>query len=177
MARKGLHTVLDALARLTTHDWHLHIVGSQEIDPTYSAAMHYRANTLSLNSRITWHGRISDGELAQRLATSDLLVMPSYEGFGIVYLEAMAYGLPVIAASVGAAPEIVTPGINGYLVAPNDNLALANHLELLQSNRVHLATLAYLARLRYEAHPTWEQSMQAAYRWLHEVTISSIRVN
>ena len=92
--------------------------------------------------------------------------MPSYEGFGIVYLEAMAYGMPVIAASAGAAPEIIAPAVNGYLVAPDDDLTLATKLELLERNRVHLATLAYHARRRYDQHPTWQQSMGSAYRWL-----------
>lgn len=177
MARKGLHTVLNALARLTTENWHLHVVGSQEVDPTYSAAMRQRANTLSLNTRVSWYGRIGNYELAQRLATSDVLVMPSYEGFGIVYLEAMAYGLPVVAANVGAAPELVSTGINGYLVAPDDDRSLASQLDLLQRNRVHLASLAYHARLRYEAHPTWTQSMQLAFDWLREIKTDYVHAN
>ena len=176
MARKGLHTLLNALARLTTQDWHLHSVGSEQVDPAYSAAMHHRSNTLSLNSHITWHGRVTDSELAHRYAASDLLVLPSYEGFGIVYLEAMAYGLPVIATNVGAAPEIVNPAINGYLVPPIDDQQIANYIELLHGNPVHLATLAYHARLRYETHPTWSQSMHIAYEWLRE-TARSIPAN
>ncbi len=168
MARKGLHTVLNALARASTANWHLHIVGSQEVDPTYSASVRHRANVLALSPYITWHGRINDQDLCHLLSASDLLVMPSYEGFGIVYLEAMAYGLPVLAASGGAAPEIVNPGINGYLVAPEDDQALAHYIDLLQSNRVHLATLAYHARQSYELHPTWTASMQTVYQWLHE---------
>lgn len=173
MARKGLHTVLNALARLDRHDWHLHIAGSQEVDPAYSAAMHDLVATRGISSQITWYGRVSDQALTHLFATSDLLVMPSYEGFGIVYLEAMAYGLPVIAAKAGAAPEIVYPGINGYLVALDDDIALARYLELLLDNCLHLATLAYHARLRYEEHPTWTASMQSAYQWLHEFSTKS----
>lgn len=169
MARKGLHTVLNALARLSTRNWHLHVVGSQEVDPAYSAAMRQRANVLSLTPRITWYGRLNDAELAHRFASSDLLVMPSYEGFGIVFLEAMSYGLPVLAANIGAAPEIVKPAINGDLVAPNDDVALAKQLELLLHNRVHLANLAYHARRHYEDHPSWSQSMQTAIDWLREI--------
>jgi glycosyltransferase involved in cell wall biosynthesis len=168
IARKGLHTVLNALARVSGREWHLHIAGSQEVDPVYSAAMHELVNAHGLSQHVTWYGRVSDQALAHLFSTNDLLVMPSYEGFGIVYLEAMAYGLPVIAASAGAAPEIVYPGINGYLVALDDDTMLAYHLDRLLSNRVHLATLAYQARLRYEEHPTWSTSMQHAYQWLHE---------
>ena len=168
MARKGLHTVLNAIARLQSTRWHLHVIGSHNIDPAYSAAMRHRANTLSLTPRITWHGQASDESLAQLLANCDLLVMPSYEGFGIVYLEAMAFGLPVLAANAGAAQEIVSPAINGYLVSRDDDLALAGYIERLQQNRVHLATLAYYARRHYEDHPTWMESMQAAFRWLCE---------
>ena len=129
MERKGLHTVLNALARLESTSWHLHVVGSQEVDSDYSAAMHHRANTLSLSPFVTWHGRISDEELAKLLLECDALIMPSYEGFGIVFLEAMACGLAVLAANVGAAPEIVYPGINGYLVEWDDDLSLASKVE------------------------------------------------
>jgi glycosyltransferase involved in cell wall biosynthesis len=167
MARKGLHTVLNALARLE-QNWHLHIVGSQTVDAAYSDAVRQQANTLGLASHITWYGQANDQTLNQLLSSSDLLVMPSYEGFGIVYLEAMAFGLPVLAANFGAAPEMIDLGINGYLIPPGDDAALAGLLNLLLHNRVHLATLAYNARQRYEAHPTWSQSMQGVLEWLHE---------
>ncbi|MCC6456426.1 MAG: glycosyltransferase family 4 protein [Caldilineaceae bacterium] len=170
--RKGLHTLLRALGRVNSPNWHLHIVGSPEIHPDYSRAMHELGDALALSPKLTWHGRLSDQALDHIYETGDLLVMPSYEGFGIVYLEAMAYGLPVIATNAGAAPEVVSPGINGFLIPPDDDLSLARYLDDLLSNRVHLATLAYHARMRYEEHPTWEQSMGSAYQWLHEVLSS-----
>src|SRR5690606_389117 len=148
--------------------WHLHIVGSQTIDPTYSSNMRHLGETLGISHLLTWHGRLSDHELACLYAAGDLLVMPSYEGFGIVYLDAMSYGLPVLAANIGAAPEIISPGINGYLIAPDDISCLTGYLDCLLSNRVQLATLAYHARLHYEGHPTWEKSMHDAYQWLRE---------
>jgi glycosyltransferase involved in cell wall biosynthesis len=172
MARKGLHTVLNALARFGHADWQLHIIGSQEVDPSYSSAMRHRANTLSVNRNLTWYGRASDETLRQLLLKGDLLVMPSYEGFGIVFLEAMAYGLPVLAANVGAAPEIVYPGTNGYLVPFDDDYALSGYLNLLHDNRVQLANLAFHARKRYEEHPSWEESMEAASTWLREISSS-----
>jgi glycosyltransferase involved in cell wall biosynthesis len=82
----------------------------------------------------------------------------------------MAYGLPVIAANVGAAPEIVYPGENGYLIEMDDDISLANYIAILIKNRVQLANLAYHARQRYDSHPTWTQSMQNAYLWLRAMT-------
>ena len=170
MARKRLHTVLHALAHLNQPNWQLHIVGSQAVDPGYSSDMHQLASRLALSSRLTWHGRISNEELVKLYLTSDSLVMPSYEGFGIVYLEAMAHGLPVIATTAGAAREIVQPGKNGYLIPLDDDMRLAQYLERIQTNRVHLATLAFHARQSFEAHPTWQESMHAAFQWLCEFT-------
>jgi glycosyltransferase involved in cell wall biosynthesis len=167
-----LNTLLDALALLTTVDWHLHVVGSETLDPGYSASMRLCARTRGLTTRITWHGRVSDDNLRSLLRHGDLLAMPSYEGFGIVFLEAMAHGLPVIAANFGAAPEIITPGVNGYLVPPADHLALHAKLHLLAKNRAHLATLGYFARMRYERHPTWATSMRGACDWLREEFIN-----
>jgi glycosyltransferase involved in cell wall biosynthesis len=168
-ARKGLHTVLRGLGKVGSQNWHLHIVGSQEIDPTYSRAMHKLGEELAIAPRLTWHGRLGDQDLVRLYATSDIFVMPSYEGFGIVYLEAMSFGLPVIAANAGAAQEIVYPGINGNLIPPEDPLHLTEHLDQILNNRVYLATLAYHARARYEEHPTWAHSMDTIYRWLCEI--------
>ena len=59
-----------------------------------------------------------------------LLAVPSsYEGFGIVYLEGMHFGLPAIAGTDGAAKEIITHGQNGFLVRPGNPQALAHHID------------------------------------------------
>jgi glycosyltransferase involved in cell wall biosynthesis len=173
MPRKGLHTLLDALAQLPSSAWHLHIVGSTEVDREYSQTMHRRASSLSIGAKTTWHGRVDDSRLSQLFSESDILVMPSYEGFGIVFLEAMAYGLPVVASRTGAAPELIQNGVNGYLIPHEDSQALANRLAFLCENPVHRATLAYFARQRFERHPTWSESMASVYQWLHEDFILS----
>lgn len=167
--RKGLHTVLDALAQTRLREWHLHIVGSEDLDASYTGKLRSKTHALGIASYVTWHGRISDSALAHRLMQSDALVMPSYEGFGIVYLEAMAYGLPVLAAQVGAAPEIVTNAVNGYLVPYNSASPLSALVDRIQSNRSHLATLAYFARQHFENHPTWDESMRLVEQWLQRI--------
>src|SRR5690606_8715961 len=98
--------------------------------------------------QVTWHGRVDDAALHRLYRTSDLLVVPSYEGFGIVYLEAMAFGLPVIAAHAGAACELVTPGVNGELVALHDSTALQRALQAYLGNRVNLVSQGHAARQR-----------------------------
>ncbi len=168
MARKGLHEVLDALALLDTRAWHLHIIGSEAVDPEYSVSMRQRARAYGLDSHITWHGRVSDSELTRLLLGGDLLVMPAYEGFGIAFLEAMAFGMPVVAANIGAAPEVVRHGVNGYLAPGEDPAALARSIDLLASNRSQLAALGFYARQHFEAHPTWDMTMRGVYAWLHE---------
>jgi glycosyltransferase involved in cell wall biosynthesis len=171
--RKGLHTLLDALATLPRRAWRLQIVGSLQSDPAYVAALRARASRRHLDGNLTWTGTLDDAGVRRALETADLLAVPSYEGFGIAYLEAMAFGLPVIATTAGAAHEIVEHGRNGYLIARGDTAALAAHLDLLAANRVQLAALGYQARARYNCHPTWQQSMSAALLWLHELGLTT----
>ena len=86
--------------------------------------------------------------------------MPStYEGYGIVYLEGMGFGLPAIATTGGAAGEIITHGVDGYLVAARGRpRAWRECLGRLAADRPLLAALSLAARQRYLAQPTWEQT-------------------
>jgi glycosyltransferase involved in cell wall biosynthesis len=93
-------------------------------------------------------------------------VPSSYEGFGIAYLEGMAFGLPAIATTAGAAGEIVTHGKDGYLISPGDSHALAEHLLQLAMDRQLLLAMSLAARERFLAHPTWEQSGETIREFL-----------
>ena len=116
---------------------------------------------------VTFLGRLSDEQLALQYRTHHIFALPSYEGFGIVYLEAMRFGLPSIATTAGAAHELIGNGANGFLVAPGNAQALANHLRSLHSNREQLVAMSYAAQQRYIQHPTWQQSMAPAVTWLN----------
>jgi glycosyltransferase involved in cell wall biosynthesis len=114
---------------------------------------------MRLSRRVEALGSISDAELSKQLRRHHLLVMPSsYEGFGIAYLEAMGFGLPVIGTQHGGAREIISSGENGYLIAPEDSDSLTTHIRALHQDRHRLLAMSLAARLRYQAHPTWEQS-------------------
>lgn len=167
--RKSLHILLHALAGFDAAKWHLHVVGSDTVDAAYTHNVQALAAELHPPQQITWHGRVDDAALRQRYRTSDLCIVPSYEGFGIVYLEAMAFGLPVIAAQAGAARELVTPGVNGQLVPLNDSSALHRAIQSYLDNRINLINQGYAARIRFEQHPTWHESMQRVDSWLHEI--------
>lgn len=92
-------------------------------------SMKQRAATLELNDRVRFTGLLQGQDLVNELATGDFFVLPShYETGGIVLLEAMACGLPVVATRVGALPEIVNER-NGLLVPPGNCQALADAME------------------------------------------------
>jgi glycosyltransferase involved in cell wall biosynthesis len=79
------------------------------------------ATELGIADRVRFTGAYPHGDLPALMRGSDLFVLPSWdEAFGIVYLEAMASGVPVIAASDGGATDIVTEGADGWLVVPRD---------------------------------------------------------
>jgi glycosyltransferase involved in cell wall biosynthesis len=163
--RKGLHLLLDALQTLPAELWRLDIVGRTDIDYGYTKEIAARLHGLPPGN-VTLLGKLSDADLTAAYQSHQLLAVPSYEGFGIVYLEAMRFGLPVIASTAGAAREIVTPGENGYLVGRDAAAAMAHHVRQLALNRELLLAMSCGARQRYLQHPTWQQSLGPAASWL-----------
>jgi len=87
-------------------------------------------------------GRLSSEELAACYANSDVFAMPSTgEGFGLVFLEAMAFAKPVVGAACGGTTDIVEHGINGLLVPPGDIQKLTEALDSLLRNDAFRASL------------------------------------
>lgn len=167
--RKGLHTLLMALTRVKA-DWRLRVVGDPSIDPAYAGRARRMAEQTGIAGRITWRGPVDDADLAAEMDAADVLAVPSeYEGFGIVYLEGMAFGLPALATTAGAAREIITDAENGFLVTPDDTAALAARIELLAADRALLARLSVSARARFAAHPSWEETMTAVREFLLQI--------
>lgn len=167
--RKGLHTLLMALVRVKA-DWRLRVVGDPSIDPAYAGRARRMAEQTGIAGRITWRGSVDDPDLAAEMDAAEVLAVPSeYEGFGIVYLEGMAFGLPALATTAGAAREIITDGENGFLVAAGDTAALAARIEALSADRTLLARLSAVARARFAAHPSWEDTMTGVREFLLQI--------
>jgi len=165
--RKGLHTLLEALARLPREAWRLAIVGSLEVDRVYVRQIQRQIEAAGLGSQVEFVGVLDNEKLAAILAQSQVLAVPSsYEGYGIVYLEGMAFGLPAVATTAGGAREIITPGWDGFLIAPGDAETLADHLKTLIDDREMLLNMSLAAQARFAAHPIWEDAMAAVHRFL-----------
>jgi glycosyltransferase involved in cell wall biosynthesis len=154
---KGLETVLAALARLSPRDYTLDVVGSLDLEPTHVDEMRRSAARQRLS--VVFHGSMGEDQLKKQLMRSQVLVLPSfYEGFGIAYLEGMAHGLPAIGTTAGGIPEVITDGVDGYLIRPGDTATLASHLQRLRSDQTLLVRLSLAALRSYKSRPKWRQS-------------------
>jgi glycosyltransferase involved in cell wall biosynthesis len=169
--RKGLHVLLDGLSRLRWDSWRLDVVGSLAVDLAYVRAIRRQIKETGVTDQVSLSGPLPDAELVNCMARSHVLCVPSsYEGFGIVYLEGMAAGLPAIASSAGAAHEIVTHGLDGFLMPAGNTSALADHIRTLNADRERLVRMSLAAQQRYTAHPTWAESGERARQFLMGVS-------
>ncbi|WP_254864448.1 glycosyltransferase family 4 protein [Halovivax gelatinilyticus] len=160
--RKGVKPLLDAFSRIVNERRRsatLTVVGSRDADPAHARSAVERATELDVDGCVTFAGRVSSDELRRVLRRSHVLAVPAaYEGFGMVYLEAMEYGVVPIASAVGGAREIVDDGQNGFLVEPGDADALADRLARLDADRDELARLGANALRTADDHPTWAET-------------------
>lgn len=161
--RKGVDILLDSLSTLEGN-WRATLVGTHDANPRYAKRMRTRAQRLG--ERVSVHGQLTDAELTSMFTWADVLAVPSrYEGFGMVYLEAMEHGVVPIASTAGGAGEFVVDGTNGLLVPP-DTAALQAAFERIESDRQYLDTLARGALATANAHPNWEASLATVRAFL-----------
>lgn len=139
--RKGQDLLVDALARLRDRSWTADLVGDAR-HPAFARAVAGRIASLGLNDRIVPRGAVSHDDLDGYWRAADLFVLPSrHEGWGIAYVEAVRWGLPVIGTTAGAIPEAVPAGA-GILVPPDDLDALTAALARLLDDRAAFARLS-----------------------------------
>lgn len=170
--RKGLHILLEAVSRLPPETWQLAVVGRPDIDQTYTRRIKRLIASAGLEKQVTLRGPMEREALAEAFQQAHLLAVPSsYEGFGIVYLEGMGFGLPAIAGAAGAAREIITHDKIGFLVPPDDAGQLARCIAGLAANRTRLTAMGLAARQRFAQHPTWRESGAQIRRFLLEEII------
>lgn len=162
--RKNTRALIAALPRIRARipQARLRIVGGGPELPTLRALV----RRLGLGDAVDLLGALPDDRSVRaEFARAALFALPSrQEGFGIVFLEAMAAGLPVVAANAGAVPEVVADGVVGHLVAPDDADGLADAVAGLLEDRARATRMgdAGRARVRRYALPAVIASFEAA---------------
>lgn len=160
--RKGHLVLIAALAMLADLAWQLRCAGSLTRDAAAAAALHRSIAESGIGERVTLLGECAPAALAAEYRAADCFVLPSFhEGYGMVFAEAMAHGLPIVAARAGAVPDTV-PESAGLLVPPGDVAALAAALRRVIVDGALRRRLAEGSRAAGAALPDWRQSVA---RW------------
>ncbi|TAK26083.1 MAG: glycosyltransferase family 1 protein [Chloroflexota bacterium] len=152
---KGVPDLIDATAQvIERRAWFL-AVGEGDLRASYEA----RAADRGLAPRSTWTGKAPADELAQHIAAMDCLVLPSRghgaESFGIVLIEAMAAGKPVIATTLPGVRRVVEDDVDGFLVPPGDVAALADRLSWLGGDGDRRRAMGMAGRAKVERLYDW----------------------
>jgi glycosyltransferase involved in cell wall biosynthesis len=167
---KGLVPLLEALAKVRTErSADLVVIGSPRRESRVSETI----DRLGLGGAVTFVSGVSDERIVELYAEASVAVVPSlYEGFSLPAIEAMACGVPLVATTGGALPEVVgADGVTGLLVPPGDIGALAGALGRVLDDPVLAARLSFAGRQRVLERFTWRACAVATvehYRWVLE---------
>jgi glycosyltransferase involved in cell wall biosynthesis len=162
VAQKGVDVALRAFDTLLhlRPDIRFLIVG----DGDSSLLLLRLARRLGISRSVTFAGWRKGQELIDAYRDAELVLVPSlYEPFGIVALEAMACGKPVVASSTGGLAEIIEHGVTGFLSPPGDHLALAQHMASLLLNPALASAMGKAARQRALSF-SWERAAEDTVR-------------
>jgi len=158
------HKGIDVLVEALPHDMALDVVGR-----VYHESYYELLQKLAGPKRVRFHTDASDADVADAYRGALVTVLPSVyvdvygvtrampELLGLVLLESMACGTPVICSAVGGMPEIVEDGVTGFVVPPNDPLALRGRLELLRRDPDLRGRMGRAGRDRVLREFTWDQ--------------------
>ena len=161
--RKGHDILIEALSRLSDLNWQAVIVGNPW-DATHADDLARQIAGSVVAAKVRLAGRVPSTELEQLYADASIFALATrYEGYGIVFDEALARGLPIVSCHVGAVPVTVPPDA-GLLVPPENAEALADALRLLITDLAQRARLARAAAKAGGSLPGWDQTARIASR-------------
>jgi glycosyltransferase involved in cell wall biosynthesis len=167
--RKGYDLLIAALSTLISSSWRLTIAGDLTRDPTAAAELRTAIAEGGLQTRVQLLGVVPDEDLAALYESANVFVLPSYyEGYGMVFTDALARGLPVIGTTGGAVPESVPAG-TGILVPSGDVAALTDALRAMIERPEIRAQHAAAARRAADHLPRWPLSAQLFGRAIEAV--------
>jgi glycosyltransferase involved in cell wall biosynthesis len=156
---KGLDILLKAFKHVRRNDARLLIVGDGDLKGEYQR----QCVSLGLADKVVFAGNVPDKDLPKFYAASTMLVLPSKdrsEGFGLTILEANASGKPAIGSNVGGIPNVIKHGVNGLLVPPCDEKALATSISTLLEDETLAKEMGEASRRVAEAHD-WKRTAEA----------------
>lgn len=156
--RKGHDILIAALAKVLDLPWHTTIIGNPRLDCAIADALAEQIKKLKLSDRVTLAGESDD--LASAYEKADIFALASrYEGYGMVFAEALSYGLPIIACKAGAVPDVV-PSDAGILVPVDDVDATASALRSLLSDPLARVRRSEAATRAGKLLPGWADTSQ-----------------
>jgi phosphatidylinositol alpha-1,6-mannosyltransferase len=157
--RKGIDKAVRAFAKLEREDVELLIGGTGRLEESLKEL----AAELGVRDRVRFLGFVPDEDLPSLYSSVDLFVLPSeYEGFGIVFMEAMACGTPVVGTDVGGIPTAVDDGETGYLVPKDGIPQLAERMTALLSDPEEYERMSHASREWAETHDWGEVASRVA---------------
>jgi glycogen synthase len=177
--RKGTDVLLEAIPAICTKHRRARfiLVGEDRKLPDGTAlgeefrARHRRA---PFRDRVIFAGEVADEKLESYLARCDIFVAPSrYESFGLVFLEAMMFGKPVIGCRAGGMAEVIEEGVTGLLAEPGDSVSLERCLDSLLQDATKRETFGKAGRERYLAHYTREKLTDRTLDFYRQVLAST----
>jgi glycosyltransferase involved in cell wall biosynthesis len=160
---KGQDLLVEALAELGDLNWHCVLAGPLDREPDFVDQLRTRITRLGYSQRIRFAGVLTEAVLSRAYTTADLLVAPSRsETYGMAVTEALAHGVPVIAAAVGGLPEALGSSADGTrpgeLIPSGDPAALAAAIRGWLGDERHRHRLRAAARERRSNLRGWEET-------------------
>lgn len=167
--RKGILDLVRAWRLRERRGAVLEMIGETDADPDYARRV-WEEIRVSAGDPVAVRGAVDEAELAGAYVAADVFALPSrYEGYGMVYAEALAYGLPVVACDIGPVPELV--GRKAALLVPPDDVGpLAAALDALISDSELRRRMSVAARRRAKDLPRWQDTIDGFHGVLSAAT-------
>ncbi len=173
VARKGTAQLIEAFANVHKHRQNttFTIVG----DGPERANLEDLTRQHDLTSVVTFVGKKSANECEQYFAATDIFVLtpqdrwPDVEGFGMVYLEAAAFGKPSIGSDAGGVPEAVQDGVTGVIIPQGNTEALARAMEQLAGDAALRERLGAAGRKRVQDAFVWRKQLEPVISWIQQL--------
>ena len=171
--RKGICYLIEAAKYLPRNKFEIRIVGVGDL----TEQLKQQAATVNDGAEIIFTGKLSPEDLANEYKTANVFTLPAIvdhkgdtEGLGVVLIEAMELGLPIVASNVGGIPDVVVDGESGILVPEKDPAALADAFKRLEADPTLIQKLLAGARNRIDKCFTWDGIIERqveVYKRLH----------